>query len=250
MYQTCHSGASIDRVLCTKCAWLLGQSLGGRPPLTHSHAPKQCGNIRATCRGTVGKAAANPSDHKRMTRKSMLHMFDQPGFLTKASNHLGLRGYVLDTKFGPRFDVTQPLVLTRIRQDGNDFTSTTTHLVLFQMSSSSVLPSQTCFIVLTCLGFWNTRVDRGCSACRKSRLLRRSLARLGPWQIFFVFLGLLAESERCCWLGMWTAEISHRIARKCAGTGGCCSVSGEKHVHPKASASSFKILHVTTPASF
>ena len=29
----------------------------------------------------------------------------------------------------------------------------------------------------------------------------------------------------------------HRIGRKCVGTGGRCSVSGQKHVHPKASAS-------------
>ena len=30
---------------------------------------------------------------------------------------MGLRGYVLDSKFGPTYDVTQPLILTRIRQD-------------------------------------------------------------------------------------------------------------------------------------
>ena len=29
----------------------------------------------------------------------------------------------------------------------------------------------------------------------------------------------------------------HRIIRKCVGTVGCCSVSGQKHVHPKASVS-------------
>ena len=44
-------------------------------------------------------------------------MFGGSGFLAKAANHLGLRGYVLDTKFGPRYDVTKPLALTRIRQD-------------------------------------------------------------------------------------------------------------------------------------
>ena len=37
--------------------------------------------------------------------------------MAKASNHLGLHGYVLDTIFGPRYDVTKPFVLTRIRQD-------------------------------------------------------------------------------------------------------------------------------------
>ena len=30
---------------------------------------------------------------------------------------------------------------------------------------------------------------------------------------------------------------SHRVARKCAGTGGHCSVSGQKLVHPKGRAS-------------
>ena len=42
----------------------------------------------------------------------------------------------------------------------------------------------------------------------------------------------------------------HRIATKCAGTGERCSVSGQKHRNPKASASrsEFFALHVTTPA--
>ena len=47
----------------------------------------------------------------------MLDVFSGSGFLAKATNHLGLRCYVLDTKFGSRYDVTKPLVLTRIRQD-------------------------------------------------------------------------------------------------------------------------------------
>ena len=37
--------------------------------------------------------------------------------LGDSANHLGLRGHVLDTKFGPRCDATQLLVLTRIRED-------------------------------------------------------------------------------------------------------------------------------------
>ena len=47
----------------------------------------------------------------------MLDVFGEPGFLAKAINLLGLRGYVLDTKTGPMYDVTKLLVLTRIRQD-------------------------------------------------------------------------------------------------------------------------------------
>ena len=37
----------------------------------------------------------------------MLDVFGGSGFPTKATNHLGLRGYLIDTKFGPRYDVTQ-----------------------------------------------------------------------------------------------------------------------------------------------
>ena len=50
-----------------------------------------------------------------MTGKYLLDMFGGSGFLSKATNHLGLRGYVLDTKVGPRYEVTKPLVLTRVR---------------------------------------------------------------------------------------------------------------------------------------
>ena len=52
-----------------------------------------------------------------MTVKSTLDVFDDNDFLTRATHRLGLRGDVLDTKFGARYDVTKPLVLTIIRQD-------------------------------------------------------------------------------------------------------------------------------------
>ena len=52
-----------------------------------------------------------------MTWKCMFDVFGGSGFLAKATSHLGLRGHVLETKFGLSFDVTQPIVLTRIRQD-------------------------------------------------------------------------------------------------------------------------------------
>ena len=63
------------------------------------------------------KATASPAAHKRMIGKYLLDEFGGPGFLTQASNHFGLRGGVLDTKFGPRYDVTKLLVYTRIRQE-------------------------------------------------------------------------------------------------------------------------------------
>ena len=52
-----------------------------------------------------------------LTGKYMLDVIGGSGFLTKAIDHLSLHGYVLDTKFGPKYHVTEPLVLTRIRQD-------------------------------------------------------------------------------------------------------------------------------------
>ena len=63
------------------------------------------------------KATESPAAHRRMTGKYMIDVFGGSGFLTKVTNQLGLRGYVLDTKLGARYDVTQPIVLTRIRQD-------------------------------------------------------------------------------------------------------------------------------------
>ena len=50
-----------------------------------------------------------------MTGKYFVDLFGGSGFLSKASNHMVLRRYVLDTKFGPQHDVTCFRVLTRIR---------------------------------------------------------------------------------------------------------------------------------------
>ena len=75
------------------------QSLAARLPLSRSLGPRLAGSTRPTCRGIVDKATAIPSAHKRMTGKYTLDVFGGPGFVAKASNHLGLRGYVLDTKF-------------------------------------------------------------------------------------------------------------------------------------------------------
>ena len=74
------------------------------------------------------KQFADPTVHRRMTGKFLLAVFGGSGFVTKATSHVGLCGCVLDTKFGPGYDMT-PLVLTRIRQD---FTSTSTQFVIFQ----------------------------------------------------------------------------------------------------------------------
>ena len=84
--------------------------------------------------------SSSPPTHKRMTGKYMLDVFGGSGFRTKARNYSGLRGFVLDTKFGLRYDVTQPPCshqnsTRRLRWKvcrRNDFTSTTPHLVFFQ----------------------------------------------------------------------------------------------------------------------
>ena len=63
-------------------------------------APKQVGNTRATCTGVIDRAIPSLAAHSRMAGQCMLDVFGGPGFLANASNHLGLRGHVLDTKFG------------------------------------------------------------------------------------------------------------------------------------------------------
>ena len=47
----------------------------------------------------------------------MIDVFGGSGFVANATNHLGLRGYALHTNFGPRHDMTNLFVFTRIRQD-------------------------------------------------------------------------------------------------------------------------------------
>ena len=136
MYPTRRSGARIDRVGFQHCA--RSAKTRSVAPLSPSPAP-QAGNTRATSRGIVDMATSGPPGHRRTTGEYLLDVFGGSGFLSKATNHLGLRCHVLDTKFGPRYDVTQSLVLTRIRHDvsagkcveGMVFSSTTTQLVLF-----------------------------------------------------------------------------------------------------------------------
>ena len=109
----------------------------------------------------------------------------------------------------------------------NDFTSTTTLFVLFPKLFPAVLPSLTCFIVLACLGFWNTRVNRGCGTYRKSRLLRRRLLRPGPWHLCVFTISSWKRRQQgfapCCTNVRWD-----RWTLQCDWT---------KKVHPKASAS-------------
>ena len=66
-------------------------------------------------------------------------------------------------------------------------------------------------------------------------LAAHSLAWPGLCRII-LFLVHSTEGERYFCLVVDSRD-SHRVARKCSGTGGRCSVSGQQHVHPKASAS-------------
>ena len=147
----------------------------------------------------------------------MIHVFGGDDFLTRATNRLGLRGFVLDTKLGPRYGVSQPVVLAKIPQDVSGkcvagmISPPRQHTSCSPKAISSA--AQTCFIVLEDRRYWNFRVNRGCGMCRKSKLSRHRLGWSWPLQISEMF-----------WDG-WTLQ--------CVWT---------KHIHPKASA-----LDVTTP---
>ena len=161
----------------------------------------------------------------------------------QAPNHLGLCGCVLDTKFGRRYDVTKPLVLLRWKMcRSNDFTSTTAHLVLSPCHFSQ------CFN-----RYWLHRA-------RKPWILEHPCE---SWLWDVPNIQILVAQPRTSWalahfcvfgspsrkplflVGNKDNRDSHRIARKCAETGGRCSVSGQRHVHPKASASRSRVLFIT-----
>ena len=99
MYQTRHSGTSIDRVRGFRlyksaknfqsCRNIRQkQPSGSQLPLPHSHVSKQTVNTRAKCRST------NQPAHKRLTGKFLVNVFGGTGDLFKMTDHL--RGYVLD----------------------------------------------------------------------------------------------------------------------------------------------------------
>ena len=112
----------------------------------------------------------------------------------------------------------------------NGFTSTTTNLVLLPRFSPPVPPSLTCFIVLARLGFWNTRVIRGRVTCQESKLLRTASHGLGPGGFLRVWITVQKADVVSSW--------KHgQQGFACAGTGGRCSATVQKQVHPKASAS-------------
>ena len=122
------------------------QSLGGRLSSSRSLTPKQVGNTCATCRGIADNAIAHPSAQKRIRRVWWIW----------------LRGKsVKSLRFGPKYDVTQPLVLTRIRQDvsaGKCVAAMISQRVNTARALPKLfppmLPSQIRFILLACFASW------------------------------------------------------------------------------------------------
>ena len=162
------------------------------------------------------------STHKRMTGKYMVDVFGGSGFLTTATNHLGLRSFVLDTKFDSRDDVTQPLVShqnsTRrfrwkmCRRD--DFTSTTPHFVLSQHYFRQ------CF---------HRKLASSCSHAVDSGT-----------PMGFVVLGRTENRSSC-----GTASRGLGLGGQCAGTGGRCRLIQQLSHHTQSFA-----FHVITSAFF
>ena len=121
MYQTRHSGASIEKVR----GFGTLQEVRGR-----RQRKAFCSVVRYDKSSQLETLARRAEG---LLIKSVLDVFGGLGFLAKATNHPGLSGYVLDTKFGPRYDVTKPLGRFPWKMcRRNDFTATTTHLVLSQ----------------------------------------------------------------------------------------------------------------------
>ena len=250
MHQTRHIGASIDQVrdfrtlqeVQRRGQWRAFSSVTGYDkssrPAADYHSllltlRNKLGNTRATCRGTVDRSPASPAAHKRMTGKCMLDVFGGTGLLAKATNHLDLRSYVLDTKFGPRYDVTQHLVLTRIRL----------HVSVGKCVAGMIPPPSH----HTSCSPKVIPASASCGTCRKSRLLRRSIVRPGPWRIFLRvwitvqkadFLSIWKRGQqgfapcctKMCW-DRWTLQCDWTKTRSSKGSASRSKFSCE-HDHP------------------
>ena len=134
----------------------------------------------------------------------MPDVFGGSDFLTKATK--GLRGDVLDTQCGARQDVTQPFILTRIRQDasaGKCVAAVTSPPRQHTSCASQVLSASASVADLRHLArmswipehcdswFWDVPKIQTLVAQRRT-----------AWPCRNFFLG-----GPCFWLGMWTAEI-------------------------------------------
>ena len=112
--------------------------------------------------------------------------------------------------FGPRYDVTKPFVLTRIRQDvsaGKCVAGMISPPRQHTSCSFKVLSASVAIANVLYLARVAWILEHPCDSwlwdLPKSGLLRH-LARPGPWRTF-VSLVHTTENERFLWLGMWTA---------------------------------------------
>ena len=123
-----------------------------------------------------------------------------------------LRGYVLDTKIGPMYDVTQPLVLIGIPQDvsaGKCVAAMISPPRQYTSCSSKVVSVNAAIANLLHRARMPWILEHSCDSLfwtyRKSRLLRHSLARPGRWPIF-ASLDHHAESGLCFLLATWRQQ--------------------------------------------
>ena len=159
-------------------------------------------------------ACADPAAHQRMTEKFLLDVFGGSGFVANATKHFGLAWICArHKKFGPRYGVTKPLVLARIRQDASAGTSVaamispprrhtlcSSHVILGSASVANLLQGARMPWILehTC--------DPGLSDVSKLRTLSAQPRTAWPWRII-AFSVHSTEIVLCFWLVMWTAEI-------------------------------------------
>ena len=173
----------------------------------------------------------------------MLDVLGGDDFLSDATHRLGSRGRVLDRKLGPRYDVSRPIVLTTIQQ-GVSAGKCVARMISPPRQHNSCSPNvisasaaiakifSSCSNALHAFDS-GTPVFHVCGTRRKSKLFWCILARPGPLRIS-VCLDLHAEKERLSRLecGQQRFALGNVFAKS-----GRCSVSGQKHSHPKGSAS-------------
>ena len=171
----------------------------------------------------------------------MHDVFGGPGFLAKASNHLGLRGCVLDTKFEPRYEVTKPLVFTGIQQDvsaGICVAAMISPPRQLTSCSSKVISASASIANLLHRARKPWILEHPCDSCLWDVPKLQTLAaqpRTAWAPADFCIFGSTCGKRTLFLVGNVDSRDWHRVARKCAGTSGRCSATGEKHVHPKAS---------------
>ena len=193
---------------------------------SHSHKVETC----ATCRSIVNRAFETCS-------------------LDLVSWRKRLRGSLLDTTFGPRYDVTMLLVLTGTRQDvaagkcvagispPRQHTSRS-HKI---MSASAAIADSLYRARITWI------LGRPCDSCLGNVPKIEALAAQPrtAWALAdYCIVGSKCRKRALFTVGNVNGRDLHRIAFRCAGTGGRCSVSRQEQGDPAKSSA----LHVTTPA--